>query len=582
MAMAPPASVAVEAVASIEDVGSRIEEVFARVGGDLGRAQAIFEELNGSLNALGQELSGSKIEGASDAFQDIAARLRRLADALPAETALLGAIGKSTAQASVLLKEIIKHIRMISIIARSSRIEAASLDGDRGEFLSFTQEASDLANAVQVSIMACSKDEKQLVEAISTALNGQLEFEKRYRAELVSVSTELMSAHAEIKDRQTQSIRLAELAGASAMRIGGAVGTAIVSLQAGDSTRQRLEHICRGLRQVIGTESGIAPAPADRIESLLIAAPFVCVLESAQLKDAVSGFEADIGAVSRSLTALSADATAIVDQSRGLYGGQDDDINSFLAVMRQRLAQASALIAACGHAKASVDASISVLENMLGKFRGAMLSLDEAVVDITLIGMNASLKASHLGVRGRAFVVIANELKAAADRISTGAKQLHPVLDQIEQTAGGLKGLRQEEEALHVEDLSNAIIHALRQLEVSNGHLGQLMGHLSRESVRFETLVTGANGAMRGLGNKFTALSALASRLERPVPGIRALSSREASSVGEIFDDMYLQYTMVRERDIHSRCSERFQLTCKPIISEPEKSGAGADDVLFF
>jgi hypothetical protein len=62
----------------------------------------------------------------------------------------------------------------------------------------------------------------------------------------------------------------------------------------------------------------------------------------------------------------------MVDLGVGLYGGKGDDMTSFLAVMKQRLAQASALIAACGHAKASVDTSISVLENMLAKFRGAI------------------------------------------------------------------------------------------------------------------------------------------------------------------------------------------------------------------
>jgi len=260
MSMAPFISTAIETVASIEAAGGRIESVFAQAGGDLGRAHAIFGELDAALSSLSQELSGSKIESASDAFRDIAARLRSLADSLPAETALLGGIGESAAQASGLLKELVRLIHNITIIARSSRIEAASLDGDRGDFLSFTQEASDLASSVQQSIAACSKDEEQLAHAIAAALSQQLEFQKRYQAELVSVSGELMSACAEIKHRQIQSARLTELARTSAVRIGGSVGAAIVSLQAGDSTRQRLEHICSGLRRVSGSEAGLVPA----------------------------------------------------------------------------------------------------------------------------------------------------------------------------------------------------------------------------------------------------------------------------------------------------------------------------------
>jgi hypothetical protein len=575
MTVASLPALAVEAVASIEDVGGRIENVFARVGGDLGRAHTIFEELNTGLSALAQELSGSKIEGASDAFRDIAARLRSLADALSAETALLRAIGVNAARTSIFLKDLIKHIHMITVIARSSKIEAASLDGDRGGFLSFTEEASELARSVEASIAACSKDQQQLAKAISTTLKGQQEFEKRYQSQLVSASDELTSACAEIKQHQGQSIQLAELAKTSTIRIGGAVGTAIVSLQAGDSARQRLEHICRGLN-IVGAAAGSAPAGADAAEAH--AAPLVCLLQAAQLKDTVSEFAADIATIGRSLTALSADSTSIVDHGRGLYAGQNGDA-TFLAVMEKRLAHASSLIAACGLAKASVDASISVLETMLGKFRGAIASLDETVVDITLIGMNAGLKAGHLGVKGRAFVVIADELNATAERISGGAKLLHPVLDDIARSANGLKELRKEEDARHMADLENAIIHALRDLEAGNGRLGRLMEHLTSESASFETLVIGANTVMGGLGDKFATLSGIATRLEAPSPGIA--SSDEARGVGELFDDLYLQYTMVRERDIHVKCCDRFKLSCKP-ASEPVKSSTNSDDMIFF
>jgi uncharacterized phage infection (PIP) family protein YhgE len=581
MTVAPPLDLTTEAVASIEDVGSRIEDVFAKVGGDLGRAHTIFADLNAGLSSLAQELAGSKIESASDAFRNIAARLRSLADALPAETALLGTIQAGAAQAAIFLKDLIKHIHMISVIARSSKIEAASLHGDRGDFLSFTQEASDLASSVERSIAACSKDQEQLAEAISMAQRGQREFEKRYHVQLLSVGDELIAARAEIKSRQTQSIQLAELARTSTMRIGGAVGTAIVSLQAGDSTRQRLEHICRGL-SIVGAEGGMAPAGGDATGDHAAAAPFVCVLQGAQLKDTVSEFASDIGAIGRSLTALSADSAKLVDHGRVLYGGKDDDMTSFLAVMKRRLAKASTLIAACGHAKASVDASMSVLENMLGKFRGAISALDEAVVDITLIGMNAGLKAGHLGVKGRAFVVIANELQATADRISGGAKMLRPVLDNIEQSANGLKHLRREEDALQVSDLENSIIHALRDIEAGNGQLDQMMGNLTRESALFETLVTGANNVMRGLGGKFATLSSVASRLEAPDTSIRILSTSEARQVGELFDDLYLQYTMVRERDVHLKLSDRFQFIRKPTTGASEKCNTGTEDAIFF
>jgi hypothetical protein len=109
-----------------------------------------------------------------------------------------------------------------------------------------------------------------------------------------------------------------------------------------------------------------------------------------------------------------------------------------------------------------------------------------------------------------------------------------------------------------------------------------MMGNLTRESALFETLVIGANNAMRALGDRFAALSTIASRLEVPNLSIETVSSSEAGHVGELFDDLYLQYTMVRERDVHLKISDRFQLVRKPTAATSEKRDAGVEDAIFF
>ncbi|MCX7051554.1 MAG: lipocalin family protein [Proteobacteria bacterium] len=61
-----------------------------------------------------------------------------------------------------------------TIIARSARIEAASLEGDREGFLAFTQEAYDLGRAVQRSIEGCARDQQRLSEMSAEALSARL------------------------------------------------------------------------------------------------------------------------------------------------------------------------------------------------------------------------------------------------------------------------------------------------------------------------------------------------------------------------------------------------------------------------
>jgi uncharacterized protein YukE len=581
MSIGASADTIIEAVASIEGVASHIEDTFAQVGNQLGRGHAMFQELNGNLAALSGELSGAKTEGASVALQDIASRLNELADALPAESALLGSIGKSAAEVSSLLKPLFKQIQMITIIARSARIEAASLDANRDSFIDFTREAFDLAKAVQHSVERCTQDQELLSGAVETALNKQKDFENLYRARLLSVGADLISAYSGMKDQQSKSVHLADLTSASTKRIAEAVGSSIISLQAGDSTRQRLEHIGHGLRIAAGSDASIVRALDAGTDAGDVAqtATLICQLQAAQLKDALSEFDTDIGQIGRSLKALLVDATDIVGHGRSLYGGEGGDTSSFLAVIKQTLAQASVLIGTCETAGKSVDEALSVVEDSLGKFRHAISGLSEAVVDIILVGMNASLKAGHLGVKGSAFVVIADELKATADQVSNGASRLKPILDSIERSANDLKQLRVDGDPTQLAKLEPSILHAIREIEAGNEQLGQLMNRLVHDGAQFEGLMTGAQALMSALGDASATLPDVATRLESIGATLRKVSLAPGDEV--VLNDLLAHYTMAREREVHGRFLQRFGLICEPAPRQSQEAPID-DGVLFF
>ena len=578
MSSEPLVKTVTEAVAAIEDVASHIEDTFAQVGNRLGRGHAIFQELNSGLASLSQELSGAKTEGASVALRDIAARLNDLADALPAESALLGSIGKSAAEVSSLLQPLFKQIQMITIIARSARIEAASIDGNRDSFIDFTREAFDLAKAVQHSVERCTRDQELLSDAVETALTRQKDFENLYRAQLLSVGADLTSAYSGMRDQQNKSVHLADLTSASTKRIAEAVSSSIISLQAGDSTRQRLEHVGRGLRIAAGSDAGIVPELTD-VGDVSQRATLICQLQAAQLKDALSEFDTDVSQICRSLNALLVDATGIVGHGRSLYGGEGGDTSSFLAAIKQTLAQASALIGTCETAGKSVDEALSVVGDTLGKFRHAISGLSEAVVDIILVGMNASLKAGHLGVKGSAFVVIADELKATADQVSNGAGKLKPILDGIERSANDLKRLRVDGDPTQLAKLEPSILHAIREIEAGNEQLGQLMNRLVHDGAQFEGLMTGAQALMTSLGDASAILPGVATRLESVSATPEKVSLAASDEV--VFNDLLEHYTMAREREVHGRVLQRFGLICEPVTRSPQQDPVD-DGVLFF
>ncbi|MEY9882987.1 hypothetical protein ABIA43_004521 [Bradyrhizobium sp. USDA 328] len=475
-----------------------------------------------------------------------------------------------------MLKPLFKHIQMITIIARSARIEAAALDGDREGFLAFTQEAYDLGKAVQGAIEGCARDQQRLSEAVATAFGRQKEFESRYRNQLAAESVELGSAYSGLHDQRRNSSHLADRASSSTRKIAEAVGSAIVSLQAGDSTRQRLEHVSHGLGLLSGAAPSLVPEPIASDDG----ARAICQLQAAQLRDAQREFGGDIGQIVCALTAILHDASSVVGHGRTLFGGEDGGSSSFLTRIKQTLAHASALIATCEGAGRSVDEALAIVEDTLTKFRQAIAGLAEATIDITLIGMNAGLKASHLGSRGSAFVVIANELKATADQVSVGAGRLRPVLDGIERSAGELKELRVQGDPTQLAKLEPQILQALREVEAGNERLGKLMSRLVDEGAEFEGLMNSAQGLMTTLGEGSAALPAVAARLE--TASAAAQQPRPQAQDEAVLDQLFARYTMERERDVHREFLQTFGLASIAAVRRVEAVETADDGIELF
>jgi hypothetical protein len=306
----------------------------------------------------------------------------------------------------------------------------------------------------------------------------------------------------------------------------------------------------------------------------------ICQLQAALLRDAQREFGGDIGQIVRALTAILNDAGSVVGHGRKLFGGEEGGSSSFLTRIKQTLAHASTLISTCEGAGRAVDEALAIVEDTLTKFRQAIAGLAEATVDITLIGMNAGLKASHLGSRGSAFVVIANELKATADQVSAGAGRLRPVLDGIERSAKELKELRVQGDPTQLAELEPQILQALREVEAGNERLGKLMSRLVDEGAEFEGLMNSAEGLMTRLGEGSATLPAVAARLETASAGAQRPQPQAQDEA--MLDALFARYTMERERDVHREFLQTLGLASIAATRRVEVVEAADDGIELF
>jgi hypothetical protein len=90
--------------------------------------------------------------------------------------------------------------------------------------------------------------------------------------------------------------------------------------------------------------------------------------------------------------------------------------------------------------------------------------------------------------------------------------------------------------------------------------------------------MTSAKAMMSALGGKSAALPGVAARLENIDRNI--LSSIGALRLGKLFEELYMQYTMEIEREVHLKHSDRFGIIRKPSMSGPQE--VNSEEVLFF
>lgn len=544
-------------IQALEGSAREIDVTFARAGSELGEGLSLFENLKERLSTLSAELSGEAIADAGRTLSGLAGELRAINDGLHDETGVLQELATHSKDAAQALDRLLEHMRLITILARSARIEAVSVQAAGRDFGDFTSEIVALTTQAQRTIQNCARDHDHLSALLGTALAAQRDFEGRYGHALSALAGNLDQTLAEVAQRQQRSVALTADAALHSGKIAMAAGGAIIALQSGDSIRQRLEHAIKALRLLGSVAAGQGPAAEFDAEERGAAALVLRRLQAAQLDESALALSQDAEAIEATLALLAGDTAGLLDLVRSLYQGDGgksggEKSGSFLAELEAELAQAADLLAKCDRARSGVDRVTDALSTVLETCQETVAALADTVSSIVLIGMNAGLRAARIGTGGRSLVVIAQELKFAADQVASDAAALTPTFAQMQQASRGLKsGGRLD--AAHFSALDDAMRDSLAAMRRTGDRLGVTLGQLSREGGGFGEVVARARLSFSNAGAMSDLIASGAVELARSVAD-RAMPERAglAERVRGLIDaHVWPNYTMVGERSIH-------------------------------
>ena len=510
------------------------------IGGALNSAFEDFRQVGENFATLQTIFAGDEMQLLTRTIAQVRGTVAGLTSGLASECDRIDALVRLNDDLAMRLELIRRAVRTISAMATNSRVEAASIDSRVGEISSFAQELVALAVRAQASIDGCCAEQAGLFAMLKASRRILVDFKRTQSGDLAVVERDLAGVGTSIEAHRSRLESSAAELAERAEHITTAIGTIVMSLQIGDSTRQRLEHAIDGLEDV-------ARLYPDRAEAGAATGP-ACRLAVRQIAGARDEFGRAIGQVTGSLRTLADGAEEIVGAAHDVAQTGRGKSHSFLDEIGGRLGTALQLSQNAGTARLAVDGAIAEIIRNTAKLEGQMGVLTDITESMTMIGINAVLKAKRAGHVGLGLGVIADQLRSAATRVVTEVNQVTPAIGSAVSETQALAELFSKGQADLMQQDNARARQALAAFASRDADIRRALHTLIEAGTRVAREL-GAVASQGASGEATDGMDALCAALD----GLAGAAPKTPSDVdlGRLEAAVATHYTMAAERQIH-------------------------------
>jgi hypothetical protein len=560
-----------ESAAAIRSASALTEATFLRAGQTLEASSGILADLTSRFAAVLEELEGDKPAVALQALLGMAARVTSLGQNRSEENArfeqirgLTESIGGRIGQMKVSLKD-------VDALAVNSKIAAAGIRVPGTDFTSFAEEIGRTLQLTRTTLDQFGGELRVVRQHVAVAQTGQQTFDRHQQEAAGSITERLSATVKSIALQHERAARASVEVRLGSARVRQRVCDAILALQIGDITRQRLEHADSVL-------SVVAENPTLDGDDQVMFVGLARRLQSAQLVDAARNFDRDVRQVTDSLNSLAAEARALRTLGEAAYGAAGRDGGSFIAQLEGQIGEALTLFESFETARAEVAGVTATVSDATAGLCGHLRTIQSLEADIRIMGLNTTFKCARIGREGLALSIIAQELRGYANGF---AKEAGTLMQEVE-TVAGISGLLTSGTAGEGGAAASESARAMRGSLVTLRQMGQLLDHAMQElkldSDRVVALLedTVSNLAVRGeIGQ---VLRDAAARLAELAPSGVVNFAELPPRVVPMLESIERGYTMANERAVHDRFFGR------PVRADPvadTEQGSAMEDFLF-
>ncbi|MDQ7247188.1 hypothetical protein [Dongia sedimenti] len=564
----------------IGQAAAMTEGTFVGIGQRLEASINTIDGLTATFKTLMEELGSSELVQATADLSQVAARIGALADAPRDSEAVLGRITGLTTATTGRVGRMRKAVKAVDVLAVNAKIAAAHL-GTGGEgFSTFAEEITRAMKIAEENLDGFAEQLDGMSQRLRDATVSQRALAQQRDQAIRTIPDQLSRSVAAIAGRRRQAENTAAEIQRKTVQVGARVGSAVMAMQIGDTSRQRIEHSefaltlaarLFGRQTQAAVDFDLGAVPAEDKQRLLGA---ICALSLAQLTDTADELDAQVGEIAASLEQLAGDAREIAGLGQQTYSSGGVQAGSFLSELEEDVRHARSLLEDLRGAQTEGDSVMGgVLETTktLERNISAIQSLES---DIRLMGLNTTLRSSRLGNEGRALTVIAQELRICSNLTATEAEAVLADLDAMVEAAGTSSGADPKRRLAEVTELTNILVNSVNRLSRTAEALAAALETLDRES---QTVAA----ALQQTSSEIRAKAEIGAILRRASAALAEVQSdsapdEEMGDPGGILAAIFGKYTMVREREVHARILKG------DLPAVAETPAAGGDDDIFF
>lgn len=543
--MAGPASLQ-QAARDVGAVASQVEHSFLEIGGRLSTAIEATDRILPLFGALHHTLQAPEMNWAVDALHGVAEQL----SALVADTGRNGSLLDNLLHLAERLSNRISRMRMalrgVDVLAINAKIAASHVRDQDQSMESFADEIEKALKLFQGNLELVAGKLNSVIADLRRVRQQQQHLLKQRNEAARRVAESLHETLGRVDERRLRAVSAALSVQEKAAEVSREIGNAIMALQIGDATRQRLEHVVSGLiacHEFQATHGMVADQEMAVLEAT------VRQLQTLNLQATAEEYEKNTALIQAGLIQLAEATGAIIISgqeaySRGAYGD-----GSFLMGLRDEVVAVKDLLI-------SVQVAEREAEQMVGRTLQSIDSLDRYVraiqlleTDIRVLALNTTLKCSRLGQAGLSLAVIAQELRNCSVTIAADAG--NALEDLRELVAAGSMGAQAATERTQtpVDDLIERTEASAQTLYNGGLQLSKSLDALAKDGRLVSAIV---DEAVALIGQQLTVAQTIrgyANQLHAPAQDSLAVTALVGKHEA-FFMGLRRSYTMEQERAV--------------------------------